>query len=369
MAESRQAVCFLTNQPGSQPCRLTLESGGLVIEPAAGPAVRWPYPALSCEVGGEDRDWLMISCPAAASGIAQAALRDPDTIAALAACTSGPTHDLLIGFADRHQRHTRRTQLALVLGGLVIVVLFIGGWLLLTRLAPTLVTASLPPASERLLGQLAVAQLLAGEETVAAGPAAAAVQTITDRLVAAIPDNPGYEFEVQLVASDQVNAVAFPGGQIVVYSGLLAAAGSAEEVAGVLAHEISHVLHRDGLRQLISRLGGAAVVRLALGGGDLAGLVAQLGELDQLAYSRDQEQAADTAGLQLLADAGLPPRALPDFFRRLQQQEAAGLPSFLSTHPDTAARITAVREQVAKLPAGPAKPLAIDWNAVQASLP
>ena len=195
------------------------------------------------------------------------------------------------------------------------------------------------------------------------------MQTITDRLVAAIPDNPGYAFEVQLISSDQVNAVAFPGGQIVVYSGLLAAAGSAEEVAGVLAHEIGHVLHRDGLRQLISRLGGAAVVRLALGGGDLAGLVAQLGELDQLAYSRGQEQAADSAGLQLLAAAGLPPRSLPDFFRRLQQREAAGLPGFLSTHPDTAARIAALHEQIAELPATPTVPLPIDWKAVHASLP
>ncbi len=369
MAESRQAVCFLTHRPGSQPCRLTLETGGLVIEPAGSPAVRWPYPDLNCEVGGEDRDWLMVSCPAAATGIDQVVLRDPDTIATLAARTSGPPHDQLAGFAHRHQRHTRRSRLALALGGLLVVGLFIGGWLLLTRLAPTLVAASLPPASEELLGQLAVAQLLAGEETIAAGPATVAVQTITDRLVAAIPDNPGYAFEVQLISSDQVNAVAFPGGQIVVYSGLLAAAGSAEEVAGVLAHEIGHVLHRDGLRQLISRLGGAAVVRLALGGGDLAGLVAQLGELDQLAYSRGQEQAADSAGLQLLAAAGLPPRSLPDFFRRLQQREAAGLPGFLSTHPDTAARIAALHEQIAELPATPTVPLPIDWKAVHASLP
>jgi len=369
MAESRQAVCFLTDQPGSQPCQLTLGTGGLLIEPAVGPAVRWPYPDLKCEVGGEDRDWLMASCPAAASAIAQVALRDPDTIAALAACSSGPTHDLLASFADHHQRHTRRSRLTLALGGLVLAGFFIGGWLLLTRLAPTIVAASLPPASERLLGQLAVAQLLAGEERIAAGPATAALKTITERLVAAIPANPGYEFEVHLVASDQVNAVAFPGGQIVVYSGLLAAAGSADEVAGVLAHEISHVLHRDGLRQLISRLGGTAVVRLALGGGDFAGLVAQLGELDQLAYSREQEQAADGAGLQLLAAAGLPPRALPDFFKRLKRQEAASLPGFLSTHPDTAARIAALREQVARLPAGPAKPLDIEWDAVEASLP
>ena len=136
MAESRQAVCFLTDQPGSQPCRLTLGTGGLLIEPAVGPAVRWPYPDLNCAVGGEDHDWLMVSCPAAASGIAQVALRDPETIAAIAAGTSGPTHDLLAGFADRHRRHTRRTRLALVLGGLVMAGLFIHRWRQRTRPKP-----------------------------------------------------------------------------------------------------------------------------------------------------------------------------------------------------------------------------------------
>jgi hypothetical protein len=89
------AGCFAPDRPGSQPCRLPLETGGLLIELAAGPAVRWLHPDLSCQVGGEDR-----------------------------------------GFAGRRHRRARRTRLALVLGGLVMAGLFIHRWRQRTRPKP-----------------------------------------------------------------------------------------------------------------------------------------------------------------------------------------------------------------------------------------
>jgi beta-barrel assembly-enhancing protease len=369
MPDAFEAVCFSATAAGSRPCRVSLEAGGLLIEPRDGPPVRWRYPDLACEAGGEEHDWIFIACPDAGSDVTRLALRDPAAIAALAARAAGPAHDVLTGFETGRRRHAGRHRRGLLVGLLAAAVLAAGGWLFLTRLAPDLVAATLPPASERLLGEAAAAQLLAGERTIDAGPAADAVQAITDRLVAAIETNPGYEFDVTLVTSDLVNAAALPGGKIVVYSGLLAAAGSAEEVAGVLAHEICHVLHRDSLRQLIGRLGGGALLGLLLGGGDLAGLAAQAGELDRLAYGREQERAADRGGIALLARAGLPPRALPAFFERLQAKEGGRLPEFLSTHPDTAARIAELRQLAADTPVAEPRPLAIDWDAVRASLP
>jgi predicted Zn-dependent protease len=369
MPETFQAVCFLAARPGSQPCRVGLESGGLLIESREGPTVRWPYPAVVCEPGGEEHDWVFISCPEAATGVARLALRDPELIGQLAARTTGPAHEALAGFEERQRRHAHRRRQGLVAGLVVAAVLATAGWLFLTRLAPELAAAALPPASERLIGEAAAAQLLAGEQTIDAGPAADAVRTIIARLVAAIEANPGYEFDVRIVKSKLVNAAALPGGKIVVYSGLLAEADSAEEVAGVLAHEICHVLHRDSLRQLIGRLGGGALIALLLGGGDLAGLAAQAGELDRLAYGREQERAADHGGVALLARAGLPPAGLPAFFERLKAQEGGGLPEFLSTHPDTAARIAELRRLAAQTPVADPRPLAIDWQAVRASLP
>ncbi len=368
MPEIFQAVCFLTDTPGSRPCRVAPESGGLLIEAAQGPTVRWPYPAVACEPGGDEFDWVFVACPDATPGIARLALRDPEAIAALAARVGGPAHDVLAGFEQRRQRHARRGQRGLVAGLVAAALLVAAGWLFLTRLAPDLVAATIPPASERLIGQAAAAQLLAGEQTIDAGPAAYAVRAITARLVAAIEANPGYEFDVRLVKSDLVNAAALPGGTLVVYAGLLAEAGSADEVAGVMAHEICHVLHRDSLRQLIGRVGSGALLALVLGGGDLAAVVAQAGELDHLAYGRDQERAADRGGVALLARAGLAPHALPAFFERLEARDAGRLPEFLSTHPDTAARIAELRELAAATPVPAPRPLAIDWEAVRGSL-
>jgi Zn-dependent protease with chaperone function len=368
MPETFPAVCFLAAAAGSRPCRVTLDSGGLLIEPHDGPSVRWPYPTLECEPGGEEHDWVFVSRSDADSGVTSLAVRDPEAIAALAARTTGPAQEILAGFAARRRRHADRRRRGLAAGVLAVALLAAAGWLFLTRLAPELVARTLPPASERPLGEAAAARLLAGERLIDAGPAADAVRSIMERLEAAIEANPGYVFDVTVVKSDLVNAAALPGGKVVVYSGLLAEAGSAEEVAGVLAHEICHVLHRDSLRQLISRLGSGALMGLVLGGGDLAALAARAGELDHLAYGREQERAADRGAVAILARAGLPPRALPAFFERLQAKEAGRLPEFLSTHPDTAGRIAELRRLAADTPVAEPRPLAIDWQAVRASL-
>jgi predicted Zn-dependent protease len=367
VGESFLAVWFAA-EGGSQPCRVELEAGGLMIQPNGGRAVRWPYPALACEIGGDDREWAFLSCPGV-DDRPRLALQDPATIAAVAARTSGAVRDALSGLDAARRRHAARHRRGLVTGLIVLAAVAVGGWLVLTRAAPALVAATLPPASETVLGEAVLAQMLVGETEIKAGPAAEAVRAIVARLAAAIANNPGYEFDVRLVASDTVNAAALPGGKLIVFSGLLDEAGSPDEVAGVLAHEICHVLHRDSLRGLVGQLGGRAVIALMLGGGDLAQIARQAGALDQLAYGRDQERAADREGIALLARAGLPPAALAAFFERLRAKEAGKLPEFLSTHPDTAARIVELRRLAATTPVADPRPLEVDWAAVRASLP
>jgi len=368
MSESFQAVCFAADAGPSRPCRIVLETGNIVIEPAGGAAIRWPYGSLAGAIGGDDHDWVFLSCDAVRSDVARLALQNPAAIAAVATRAWGEARDTLLGFETQRRKHASRHLRGLVAGLVALVISVTAAWLLFTRAGPEIAVAVLPLASEKLVGDAALAHLLAGEQEIVAGPAAEAVRSITARLTAAIERDPGYEFDVRLVESDIVNAVALPGGKIVVYSGLLATAGSADEVAGVMAHEICHVLHRDGLRQVISRLGNAAVISLMLGGGDIAGLVAGAGELDRLAYSRDQERAADFEGLALMARAGLQPAAMAAFFERLQAREPRGIPAILSTHPDTAARIVEIRRLAATTAVANPKPLAIDWAAVTASL-
>jgi len=363
MGESFEAVWFPAGG-GSRPCRVEIGAGGLVVEPAGGSPVRWPYPDLACELGGDEHDWVFLSCPAAGPET-RLALRDSAAIAAVAARASGSVRDVLTDLDAVRRRHAHRHRRGLLAGLILVTAVAVGAWLLLTRAAPEIVAATLPPAGERLLGEAALAQLLLGETEIEAGPAAEAVRRIVARLADAVEANPGYEFDVRVVVSDAVNAAALPGGKIVVFSGLLAEAGSPDEVAGVLAHEIQHVLHRDALRGMVGRLGGSAVIALLLGGGDLARIAGQAGALDQLAYGRDQERAADRDGVLLLARAGLPPAALPEFFERLRAKEGGGLPEFLSTHPDTASRIAELRRLAAATPVPDPRPLAVDWEAVR----
>ena len=135
-----------------------------------------------------------------------------------------------------------------------------------------------------------------------------------------------------------VNAFAAPGGHVVVLSGLIDEAKSGDEVAGVLAHEIAHVIHRHPMESLVRAM-GLAVLAEALSGDGLGGTAAML--LAVTAYSREAE--ADATAVALLEAAGYDPLGLTDFFGRMAGEEkrsGAGLiPSYLSTHPPSEARV------------------------------
>jgi predicted Zn-dependent protease len=195
-----------------------------------------------------------------------------------------------------------------------------------------------------------------------------AIQRIVDRLAphAAID---GLEFDIHVIESPMVNAFCLPGGTIVVYTGLIAEAGDAEQVAGVIAHEIAHATLRHGMERVSQSLGLTAAVQLILG--DVAGLGAAGAELFKFAtinsYSRDQEAAADAEGARMLYAAKIDPTALARFFETLKNQEGdlPGVVSWISTHPQHDERIAAVEAQADALAPQAFEPLDIDWHEVQ----
>jgi Zn-dependent protease with chaperone function len=177
-----------------------------------------------------------------------------------------------------------------------------------------------------------------------------------------------YKFEFYVVDDKTVNAYAMPGGYIVMHSGLLALAGSADEVAGVLAHEVAHVERRHSLRGMIKSAGLYATASLVFGDfGSLAGVGA---DLLNLKFSRDNERDADSTGLTLLVKAGLEPSAMASFFRKMAAQ-GGGVPAFLSTHPASEDRFADIERAVKALPeaARAAPPLAVDYAVIKAALP
>ena len=174
---------------------------------------------------------------------------------------------------------------------------------------------------------------------------------------------PGYKFPYtfRVVNQKEINAFALPGGPIYVNAGTIAAANEAE-LAGVMGHEISHVVMRHSTRQA-SRQTKAAVPLAILSGvlgasvGGWAGQLAQMGISIGAGsvftkYSRDSETEADMVGAQIMYDAGYDPRAMVAFFQKLKNQQGASSgPGFLASHPDPGDRARNVSSILSRFPA------------------
>ena len=186
------------------------------------------------------------------------------------------------------------------------------------------------------------------------------VQTIGTRLA----DTPearesGFPFTFTLIEEPSVNAFALPGGPMFIHSGLLQSVDNEAQLAGVMAHEMSHVILRHGTQQA-SR---ANMISLpaALAGAILGGNGSMLGQLASaglglgtnsilMKYSREAESEADALGTHLMAAAGWNPAELGRFFIKLQQSGGARGPQFLSDHPNPGNREVAIAAEAQTLP-------------------
>lgn len=262
-------------------------------------------------------------------------------------------------------RRARRLGLAvLLLVCLLPVALLASAFLLRDRLLDAVVRR-LPPSVDRQLGEAAARQLALSGQVLREGPAAEAVRILGARLVAAAGPQP-FAFRFEVLRHPAVNAFAAPGGLVVVHTGLLAEAASPDELAGVLAHEVTHVLRRHSLRQLLFQVGLFTTLRLMVGVPDGVGdaLAGVLADLSALRFSRDQEREADEGAVALLARARLPADGLVDFFERLARRGSQP-PALLSTHPPSAERAASLRRLIAAYPPWPRDPPGLDWEAVR----
>lgn len=365
------ALCFGDEFPASgSPCFVQVDGDGLTItfESEGGDGAREAvaFSALTVSAGGLDHDHLVVKW-VNTQGERTLYLKNPDVIHAFR--QAAPDH-LNAPFEQaaervRQVRHRHRVMWAAVGGSIMAVVL--GLWFgadLLVKLA----VSRIPVEWEQKLGESAYRDFLTRQEVMKDGPAVTALGEMTQRLTEQIPNNP-YKFEVTVVKSDVVNAFALPGGYVVVFTGLMKKAESGEEVAGVLSHELNHVLQRHGLERIVKNLGLLTVVAIVLGDQQgLVGIMKQLGvELLTLKFGREQETEADLTGLQLLQRAKIDPSGMIRFFERLSEKDE-GRMEWLSTHPMSTARADRLKTELAALPKKSPEPFTFDWKHVQASL-
>lgn len=153
-----------------------------------------------------------------------------------------------------------------------------------------------------------------------------------------------YHFRVFLSSNDDVNAVALPGGNIVVYSGLLKEIESENELSMILGHELGHFAHRDHLRALGRGLGLTVASALLFGQDSATGKLVSNAFLSfQVAYSKAQEAAADRFGLELLNRRYGHVGGGTDFFVRMAKKTGGRLPYLLASHPHPQIRIAKLR--------------------------
>jgi hypothetical protein len=183
------------------------------------------------------------------------------------------------------------------------------------------------------------------------------VEDIGERLTDVVPGEfrqPAFRYSFDVVNLREINAFALPGGPMFLHRGMIQAARSEGEVAGVMAHELAHVVLRHGTVQATKgqKFQIGAIAGQVLGsiiGGNRGAIIAQGTQLGLgtyfLKYSREFEREADLLGAQMMARAGYDPREMARMFETIERQGGARGPEFLSDHPNPGNRVQAINRE------------------------
>ncbi|MBL8085478.1 MAG: M48 family metallopeptidase [Candidatus Obscuribacter sp.] len=329
------------------------------------PDLELDYGRAQVELAGQDKNRIKVQPLDASYALI---FQEREVLASLALYAKGTAlakqADLLYQKAGLHKRGEKIYWTKVALGFVLISLI---GYLSFGAIVDAAVER-VDPSMEGKIGEF-IANVNKWQDS---GADAERVKRVGDKLVKCL-DKPAYKFRFFADQDERVNAFACPGGIIVVNHGLLKAVDSDDELAGVMAHELGHVVHRDSLRAAVHNMGMASLLAIVFGGAAsdervlaLANMV-KLGEkLESLSFSRKQETLADLSGVALTMKAGYKPEAFITFFQKLEKDEKNGaVPggesgklamSLLSTHPMTSDRIAAIRSEIERLQKEAARP-------------
>jgi Zn-dependent protease with chaperone function len=233
-------------------------------------------------------------------------------------------------------------------------------------LAADRLTPLVPQAFERRLGEVAERQVKAlfGGRTCNNAPG----QASFTKLVNALRESAGLDTSVEsnVLWTPIPNALALPGGKVYLFNGLLARAENPDEIAGVLAHELGHLKHRDSTRNLIYNGGTSFLIGLLFG--DITGsgaLIFASRSLVTASHSREAEQSADAFSIDVMRKLGRSSKPMGELMFRVTGKEGDRGLSFLASHPLTEDRLARMSKED-QPPRGPPLLTAAEWAALKA---
>jgi predicted Zn-dependent protease len=288
--------------------------------------------------------------------LARLEIRDAALAAALIARCPSLDHNV----AGRH-RASSIVGWSLAATVSIVAMIWFGLPLLADRLAPLV-----PSALESRIGDAAEAQIkvIFGGKTCSGAAGLAAFNKLMKEITAAADlDAPVHSGVLNTLVP---NAFALPGGKVYMFSGLLAKADNADEIAGVLAHELGHVRHRDNTRNIIYSGGTSFLIGLLFG--DVTGSGAMIfasRSLINASYSREAEQRADDFAIDLMHRLGRPTKPMGELIFRVTGNQADRTLSILANHPLTEDRLKRFSDED-RPASGPPLLSASEWTALKA---
>ncbi len=339
-------------------CRVTPTGSGLAIEVEGRDLAHIDYRSLEVSLSGVDDRYLTFQTVLAEKKL-RLLVSDQQITSQIEA--TGAPRQLVVKMRGTAMKRAGRaasrwTWLAVFATAVIaigVVAWFGFGWVM------NRAVAAIPVEWEVELGRSAASELLAEHRVCSDLQLQRGVEEIGMRLVGGLGASP-YSFRLRVLDVDDVNAFALPGGYLFVNRGLIDHAESGTEIAGVLAHEIQHVLGRHGIHNIVRQAGFMLLLAAVIGdAGQLEEfLLYNAAGLASMSFSRDQERAADAGGVRLMRRANFDPRGLHHFLTKLEESpHQARVPTILSTHPATEERSRALKAIISRTASAPITPL------------
>ena len=261
----------------------------------------------------------------------------------------------------------------LLLALVVLVAVFAGIWYALSRVdwIKLFKLEQATEKTEKKLGDL-LWETYSRNETEVEDPL---VRKSVDSLVTRICKANGIDrnsIQLHVFEKSEVNAFAFPGGHLTVFTGLIRDMENPEELTGVISHEIAHIRLKHVMKKLTKEIGLSVLISIATGTGDGAVIGEIIKMLSSTAFDRRLEKQADLAAIDYMVKANVDPLPLADFMERLADKEEAKADEYLSwmsTHPESGARAVYIREYAGKKVSDPDPVLSAGtWKKIRESV-